>query len=682
MRSIPAAALGHSRPAVADRLEPRLHMAAHLVIDGSPGPSDSAPLPLGALGDTMLFAMGGALWRTDGTAGGTTRLAPVSPVSELPLDTAVANGRVFFVVSEIGTPLALWASDGTAAGTVRLHDLFNEIGIGSDGGDAYDPRRIVASGGNVYFRAPGGSGRIDLWKTDGTPAGTTRVRTFADSLSSARFTGADVNGTFYFTARDESTGYEIWSTDGTEAGTRVLDLSPGPANSVVHSLTNLNGSLFFGGTLTPRAGPQVSGVFDTDGTAAGTTLLAPVYLDRRKFQVERVGAYVYFPASLQAPTQLEPWRSDGTPDGTVQVADIMPNAAPSNPYDLTKVGADRLFFFADGGEGRKGLYVIDAPAAAPRFVAPVFAAHDGVAYPRQPGRHVDAGGTFLFVADGPGGLPRQIGRSDGTAAGTFLYPEPADPEHLVRTASGGVYFRAEDAAHGMELWRYATDSVVAGRYAFYNNSALDGRGPGADARDDAAVARDKRPLLPGEVAGTANVTSYARGLNGIMVDLAALPPGATPGAGDFEFRAGTGPDPAAWALVAPATVSVRRGAGAGGSDRVTVTFPDGAVANAWLQVTVKPTPRTNLGRADVFYFGNLPGATGFATPGAAAGVGAADVLATQRAMRNRSAGAPADPRYDFNRDGRVDLLDLLTARRQYGRSLPFFGAPPAAGATP
>jgi hypothetical protein len=132
-------------------------------------------------------------------------------------------------------------------------------------------------------------------------------------------------------------------------------------------------------------------------------------------------------------------------------------------------------------------------------------------------------------------------------------------------------------------------------------------------------------------------------------------------------------------------MSIRRGAGVGGSDRVTFVWNDyrdvpaganTAVGNAWLEVTVKANDRTGLVAPDVFCFGNLVGESGGgASP---LRVTALDVAATRRAMgaAPAAATAPATARTDFNRDGRVNALDVLAARRAQGRAL----APPSAAA--
>ncbi|NQU21406.1 MAG: lamin tail domain-containing protein, partial [Candidatus Nealsonbacteria bacterium] len=208
---------------------------------------------------------------------------------------------------------------------------------------------------------------------------------------------------------------------------------------------------------------------------------------------------------------------------------------------------------------------------------------------------------------------------------------------------------------------YTTTPHVAGRHIFYNNSKFDtptASNPGFD--DDTAIATDKSALLPGEAATFAAYTSYSRGINGIMIDLADLPAGVTPDAADFEFHIGNDAAPDGWAAAPPpAHFEVRDGAGNGGSDRVTIIWADGAIRNEWLEVTVLST---NLGLPgdDVFYLGNTLAEAGD-TPADAA-VTMADLLLARNNPRDFVTPAPIDFPYDFNRDGSVNATDVLLAR--------------------
>jgi hypothetical protein len=164
-----------------------------------------------------------------------------------------------------------------------------------------------------------------------------------------------------------------------------------------------------------------------------------------------------------------------------------------------------------------------------------------------------------------------------------------------------------------------------------------------------------------------------------MVDVAGLPANADPNAGDptaadfaFRWRAAGA---SAWAAApAPRSVAVRRGAGSNGSDRVTLTWDDGTLADGWLEVTVKADEHTGLSRPDTFVFGNLRGDTG--NDAGAPAVGAADLARTRAAIGSR--GGASSP-YDFNGDGRVNVLDLAVVRGALFHSLaPINWSPPPA----
>ena len=221
-------------------------------------------------------------------------------------------------------------------------------------------------------------------------------------------------------------------------------------------------------------------------------------------------------------------------------------------------------------------------------------------------------------------------------------------------------------------------STIAGRKLFYNNSKFDA------ATDANAIATDKQALLPGSTATFANYTSYSKGINGIFVDIQKLAiPGALTAA-DFTFKVGNDNNPAAWTTApSPASVTVLAGAGTGGADRVVLTWTDNAIDNQWLQITVKANANTGLAAADVFYFGNAIGESGNNS-----GNAVVDSQDESLALANKSgfASAPITNSYDFNRDGRVTVADVLLARHNHTDtggalvliSAPLSGAPLAA----
>ena len=195
--------------------------------------------------------------------------------------------------------------------------------------------------------------------------------------------------------------------------------------------------------------------------------------------------------------------------------------------------------------------------------------------------------------------------------------------------------------------------VVTGRYVFYNNSAWDGNDPAANASDDAAIATNKFALLPTGTADFTNYTSYSKGINGIMID--ATGTGGAASASDFTFKVGNDSTTSGWSAgPAPASVAIRPGAGDSGSDRITITFADGAIVGKWLEVTY-------IAASDVFYFGNAPGETGNS-------VTDAEVTPTDEVyVRNNPAtlavsSASISHAGDFNRDKKVGPTDQIIGR--------------------
>jgi hypothetical protein len=236
----------------------------------------------------------------------------------------------------------------------------------------------------------------------------------------------------------------------------------------------------------------------------------------------------------------------------------------------------------------------------------------------------------------------------------FEPPLTTDQRGLPRVVSSPILDRLPIVDIGaVEL----QNARVLGRQVFYNNSAFDGNDPAANVADDAAIAPDKQALLPGGTASFANYTSYSRGINGLVIDVAELL--GVPTAADFGFKIGNNNDPASWAALPTApSVSVRTLAS--GASRVTLIWPDNTLRKTWLEVKVLPTLATGLGSADVFYFGNAVGEVGNSTTNAA--VNSFDEGLIRLNGRSALNPAPLDFAYDINRDGRVNSADQVLAR--------------------
>jgi hypothetical protein len=173
---------------------------------------------------------------------------------------------------------------------------------------------------------------------------------------------------------------------------------------------------------------------------------------------------------------------------------------------------------------------------------------------------------------------------------------------------------------------------------------------------DYAIAPDKQPLLPGQTATFANYTSYSRGINAIIVDVAGLP-GAVTGA-DFVFRAGNSNTPSTWSG-APAPNSINTETDTQGIARIRLLWADGAIQKQWLQVTLKANANTGLVADDVFYFGNAIGETGNSPDDA--NVNPDDIYVTRMSQTGFGSAEINHP-CDFNRDGRVNPNDIYIVR--------------------
>jgi ELWxxDGT repeat protein len=200
------------------------------------------------------------LFNTDGSTAGTRRLIP--DASDFSFATVPMDG-FSLVYMRPGGEGNLWRTDGTDAGTWKVGDFSGaDIDIGPvENSQAADVAYFVHSRLDESYAG------TELWITDGTPAGTRIVTRIPDKLLPWMLGALGTRG--FFVVHSSTSEFEIWTTDGTEAGTVKLqsvdELNNDTHWEIRHSRGFvLDGKLCFGAKL-QSAEPK--GIYCTDGTS-------------------------------------------------------------------------------------------------------------------------------------------------------------------------------------------------------------------------------------------------------------------------------------------------------------------------------------------------------------------------------------------------------------------------------
>ena len=384
-------------------------------------------------------------------------IEPVArPGSSDPSFPVTFGGAVLFFADDGLSGRQLWRSDGTAAGTWQLSEAAQ--------GELPNPHPFLATERLYFFLSHHPLGSVaSLWVSDGTPAGTFRLTHPGQWVVPWQqpFWVAS-QGVLYFVGWDAEHGSELWRSDGTPAGTYlVADVRPGPEGSNARGITEHKGRVWFGADDGLRGGA----LWSTDGTAAGTVLaIDPVPSSAAHGVPEFITAVgnrlTFFAPPPGAGRSRQLWAGDGTPGGTAPVTALSGGKGRSSLYDAV-VRGNRLYFIAEDRKGQE-LWVSDGTARGTRALTSFAkrdaffsaASPDFLELPREQGLN----GRFIFLAnDGIHGPQPWV--TDGTPRGTRLLrdrcpgPCPGEPV-LGPVLAGRLYFTAD------ELW--STDGTPAG----------------------------------------------------------------------------------------------------------------------------------------------------------------------------------------------------------------------------
>jgi ELWxxDGT repeat protein len=376
------------------------------------------------------------LFLTDGTPDGTILLKDIQPnaASSFPDDFTVHNGWVYFTAEKFGEGRELWRTNGTPEGTTLVKDI-NPGNAHSNTAGSYE---ITPLGNLLIFSAKGDAGGTELWKTDGTAAGTVRIKDINPGAPESKPSFLwPIGNMLLFTAQTVDNGREVWRTDGTEAGTYMLrDIFAGPWGSTEieifpgFSIPVLSGFHIFNqkAYFIAMDGVNNAVLYVTDGTTANTTpvktLVGPAGMPNVLLinAINLPGKFFFTLSDITGRSEL--WQSDGTPAGTSVFKSFhyseehpMPilfkNYSETNGPDLLYQGNTFFFSAATAAEGNE-LWKSDGTT----------------------------GGTVMVKNIGPGAA------SGITEIFSYLY------------TTAGLYFAASNGTIGVELWK--TDATTEG----------------------------------------------------------------------------------------------------------------------------------------------------------------------------------------------------------------------------
>ncbi len=319
------------------------------------------------------------LWKSDGTALGTVLLKDLNTdgfaninVGSYPGQFAAIGSTVYFAATNNFTGRELYKTDGTTVGTVRVKDI---SALGSNNSNPEELVVMPATGTlrTLYFIATGSGNGLtnaqntgrELWKSDGTDAGTVVVKNIlAGDLSAIDENRPSyltvVGTTLFFAADDGVNGRELWKSDGTALGTvLVKNIAAGITPSDPTELRSAGGKLFF------LANDGVSGreLWVSNGTAAGTVLVKDLVAGLADASIDNftvINNIVCFAAD-DGLSGREVWLSDGTAAGTRIAFDAVPGSSSSNPNSLSNFSNNLLFAASDSDAGNEPRIAFMAP---------------------------------------------------------------------------------------------------------------------------------------------------------------------------------------------------------------------------------------------------------------------------------------------------------------------------------
>ena len=415
-----------------------------------PGDDWASVRSLVPAGHDLLFTAndpryGRQLFKTDGTAAGTTRLtrsvftSKGSGASQL----QVTKDRLFYGASSVG--LKIFSSNGETEGTFPLWNLDVEDPRENDVDAPFNVSPVRTTKAQAFFVSQDIAHGKTLNVADGAAPAYTRLLTIPLGHYVVMEHTSDRHLFFHFTDVYGKVLSGTWTSDGTIEGTHVLEGIPDLGSVSVTNYLSFRGDTYFIATFSKDQDERSElWRFDQESDAAERV----TDFNGRKFCGQLATDDFDLFASLSTPEYgCELWRIDGDSFETSMVDDLRPGELGSSPSYAVGRDGD-LYFVARTSPSPEvydyALFRLHGDAYTP--IADVWSFAPGVF----------ANGDYYFLKQENAGTPYRLWRTDGTLAGTLAVSKsPVEAVHPfeLSTTGGHVFYIVRTSLDSAQLWQ-------------------------------------------------------------------------------------------------------------------------------------------------------------------------------------------------------------------------------------